>query len=101
MRDDTGALQQNSERDPNPVASEFQIIPSTQFEDCDKCERTRLYSYMLVFLASASLHFEGNVNTVLSALAAFVATFLYRDLNLLWTKLFNHRLLRIEVGSVG
>jgi len=91
MIQDPKSLQQNSERDPNPMTSEFLLAPSTQCEDCDKCERTRLY--MLVFLTSALLHFRGKVNTVLSALAAYVATFLSRDLNLTWTKRFNHRLL--------
>jgi hypothetical protein len=91
MTQESKSLQQNSERDPKPVASEFQLPPSTQFRDCDKCERTRLYIF--VFLASVLLHFQGNVSTVLSALAACVATFLSRDLNLMWTKRFNHRLL--------
>jgi len=53
---------------------------------------------MLVFLTGALLHFQGNVSTVLSALAAYVATFLSRDLNLMWTKRFNNRLLWMEMG---
>jgi hypothetical protein len=67
------SLQHNSERDPKPVASEFQLASSTHFEDCDVCACTRLHT--LVFLVSALLHFQGNVGTVLSALAACIATF--------------------------
>ena len=78
VRDDTGAKVTAAKFRTGPKPCGFRILTCSinPVEDCDKSERTRLYT--LVFLTSALLHFQGNVSTVLSALAACVATFLSR-----------------------